>query len=327
VTMKTLALVGAGNIGSRHLQSLANLGQEWAIVVIEPDPKSMATAQSRYEEVVGKGSPVIDYFASLDDLPPTLDICILATPAAGRLELMHEILVRSKCRYMVLEKVVFQSPVDFVVAGELLAEHGVDVWVNCPRRQWPVFKELKKSLAGSEKIKCHFVGEKFAMASNAIHFIDLFQFLTGCSEIIVDGANLSPPYDDNRRIGSLEFSNTLNILTAKGDSFKLTSIDTGKPVGSIMSTDTDGLSWSFKQYEFKLETSSEETGWEIIEKYVDVPLQSDLTANVVRDLVKNGTCELTKLSESRLAHEAMLNAFLDKIELATGQRPKHCNIT
>jgi predicted dehydrogenase len=325
--MKTLALVGAGNIGSRHLQSLASLGQEWNVVVVEPDPKSMATAQLRYEEVVEKGSPTPDYCDSLEGLPATLDICILATPASRRLDLVQKILVHSKCRYMVLEKVVFQSSADFVVAEKLFLEHGTDVWVNCPRRLWPVFKELKKSLAGSEKIKCRFVGEKIAMASNTIHFIDLFQFLTGCSEIIVVGVNLSLPFDDNRRPGNLEFLNTLNILTAKGDSFELTSIDTGKPVNSIMSTDVDGLSWSFKQYEFKLETSSQETDWETIEKYVDVPLQSDLTANVVRDLIKNGTCELTKLSESRLAHEAMLNAFLDKVELATGQRPKHCNIT
>ena len=183
--MKTLALVGAGNIGSRHLQSLANLGQEWNIVVVEPDPKSMATAQLRYEEVVEKGSPTPDYCNSLEGLPATLDICILATLASRRLDLVQKILAHSKCRYMILEKVAFQSPADFVAAEELFAEHGVDVWVNCPRRLWPVFKELKKSLAGSERIECHFSRSHFAMTCNAVHLIDVFQFLTGFAGFVV----------------------------------------------------------------------------------------------------------------------------------------------
>jgi predicted dehydrogenase len=327
VTVKTLALVGAGNIGSRHLQSLADLDQEWKIVVIEPDAKSMATAQLRYKEVVGRDSPESNYFASLDSLPAVLDICILATPAAGRLEVINEILVRSKCRYMILEKIVFQSPVDFSTAEELFTKHRIDVWVNCPRRLWPMFKELKKSLVSNEQIQCNFVGEKFAMASNAIHLIDLFQFLTGCSEIIVDGTKLSPPYNDKRRVGSLEFSDTLIIRTAKGDTFELTRVDTGKPVSSIMTTKAGTLFWSFKQYESKVAISSEASGWEMIEEHVDVPLQSALTASVVRDLAKSGTCGLPKLSESRLAHEAMLKAFFDRIERATGHRPEYCNIT
>jgi hypothetical protein len=85
--------------------------------------------------------------------------------------------------------------------------------------------------------------------------------------------------------------------------------------------------WSFKQYESKVAISSEASGWEIIEEHVDVPLQSALTASVVRDLAKSGTCGLPKLSELRLAHEAMLKAFFDRIERATGHRPEYCNIT
>jgi predicted dehydrogenase len=325
--MNTLALIGAGNIGSRHLQSLAELGKNWEFTVIEWNSHSMATARKRYQQVVTENSPKPTYSNSLDALPKDVDVCIIATPATGRLELVESILSHSKCRYMILEKVVFQSVNDFAIAENIFNEHGVNVWVNCPRRQWPVFKELKNVLHNDEQIKCHFLGENFAMTCNAIHFIDLFQFITGSAEIVVSGEKLSAPYGDNKRVGSLEFTGTLSMFTARGDNFELSSVDTDRPVSSIMTAKTDSLLWSFKQYELKVETASPDTAWKMAETPGDVPLQSALTASVVRDILENGTCDLTVLSESRLAHVAMFNAFFDRIESATGLRPDICNIT
>lgn len=325
--MNTLVLIGAGNIGSRHMQSLATLGGNWSFTVVEPNPSAMFVAQSRYNDVASYTSPKPTYLESLDGLPDQIDVCILATSATGRLDLIEELLARSKCRYMIIEKVVFQSVQDFFTAENIFRDHDVSAWVNCPRRQWPVFKDLKNALVDGELIKCSFTGEKFGMACNAIHFIDIFQFLTGCSEILVDGSHLSLLNEDTKRIGSIEFLDTLNLATPRGDTFDLTRLDTGRPVSLIMTLNSENLSWTFDQCNFKVVMASSETKWKSAEQLVDVPLQSYLTAPLVRDLMAHGKCELATLSESKMAHLPMLNAFLDRIEAITGERPDRCNIT
>ncbi len=49
--MKKIALVGCGNIGSRHLQALAKLPYKLNIEVVEIDKNSQQVAKSRLEEI------------------------------------------------------------------------------------------------------------------------------------------------------------------------------------------------------------------------------------------------------------------------------------
>jgi len=325
--MKTVALIGAGSIGSRHLQALAALGPEWSITVVEPSSKSMAVAQSRYEDVTQDGSPKPSYHHSLDGLTDFIDVCILATPAGGRLQLVRDVLLRSKCRYMVLEKVVFQSVSDFAVAQDLFSDHGVDVWVNCPRRQWPVFQDLKTALHGSERIDGHFSRSNFALACNAVHLIDAFQFITGVADITVDASGLSDPILDDKRAGYVEFTGTLKVTNSRSDMLTLCGYASECAVPPVMTVMSDKHRWLFKQQAGLVSVAEPSSTWDWQECSVTVPPQSSLTADIVHNLITDGSCALTTFAESTQAHVPMLNAFLDRIEVASGTRPERCNIT
>jgi hypothetical protein len=325
--MKSIVIIGAGNIGSRHLQSLADLDLNWEVTVIEPNPQSMSTAQSRYQEVMKEHSPKPIYCVSLDELPDLVDVCVLATPATGRLDLVREVVSRSECRNMILEKVVFQSVEDFAVAEDLFEEQGVNVWVNCPRRQWPVFKELKNVLEGSERIECHFSRSRFAMTCNAVHLIDVFQFLTGVDDIEIDGSGLSNPITGDTRGGYTEFAGVLKVTNSRGDLFTISGYEADDAVPPVMTVMSDKVRWVFKQHAESVAVASPLAGWEWKEFSIIIPQQSALTTPVVQELMLNGTCELATFSGSKKAHLPMLNAFFDSIERATGKRPERCNIT
>lgn len=325
--MSNVALIGAGNIGSRHLQSLASLGSDWEIAVVDPNPKAISVADARYLEVAENNAPIPAYHSTLDGLPESIDVCIIATSASGRLDLVRDILARSKCRYMILEKIVFQSEEDFVAAENLFRMHEVQVWVNCPRRQWPLFKTLKDALKGSEQIECHFSRSRFALTCNAVHLIDAFQYITGEAEIEIDASGLSDPIMDNKRVGYVEFTGTLKITNARNDTLTLIGYATDEAVPPIMTVMSDKHRWLFKQMDGTVGAASSSSDWEWVNETVSVPPQSQLTGQVVRDLMAAGACELTSLEESKKAHVPMLNAFLDRIEAATGERPKRCNIT
>jgi len=325
--MNSIVLIGAGNIGSRHLQSLATLGLDWEITVIEPNLKSMLLAQSRYKKVMLTHSPRPIYCNSLDNMPKSADIFILATPAAERLDLIQKALSYSECHNLILEKVVFQSVEDFKIAEDLFDKNNIDVWVNCPRRQWPVFIQLKNTLTGSTKIECHFSRSQFAMTCNSIHLIDIFQFLTGVDEVLVDGSGLSNPVINDKKAGYIDFTGVLKVTNNRGDLFTISGYETANVIPPLMTVISDKQRWIFEQQTESLSVANPATGWKWQKSPISTPHQSTLTSTVIRQIISNKTCNLTKFSTAKRAHVPMLKAFLDRIETATGNRPERCHIT
>ena len=64
--MKKIALIGAGQLGSRHLQGLAKSDLEISIEVVEPFEVSRNTAKQRFEEIPTNEKIVnIDFFTQL----------------------------------------------------------------------------------------------------------------------------------------------------------------------------------------------------------------------------------------------------------------------
>jgi len=93
-----IAVIGAGNIGSRHLQALANLKYEAEIYVVDPDKKALSTAKERYENIINNSSSphTINYLSSFNDLPNSLDfaiVCVWQNKSA-------ESFAKEKCRVL-----------------------------------------------------------------------------------------------------------------------------------------------------------------------------------------------------------------------------------
>src|SRR5947209_4742456 len=139
--MTTVALIGAGQIGSRHLQALARL--EADITVIDPSSASL----DRARELAGKSD--IRYATQLDQLGPAIDVAIVACSARERRSVVESLLAGRKVGALVLEKVLFQKIEDYEAVGALLKERGVRAWVNCPRRLWPFYQALRERTRGN----------------------------------------------------------------------------------------------------------------------------------------------------------------------------------
>ena len=80
--MKKTALIGAGQLGSRHLQGLAKSDLEISIEVLEPFEDSRNTAKQRFEEIpTNKNIKSIDFHENISLLSDELDLVIVATNA------------------------------------------------------------------------------------------------------------------------------------------------------------------------------------------------------------------------------------------------------
>ena len=68
--MSTILIAGAGQLGSRYLQGLSSTSNTHEIYVYDLAQKSLDTAMTRYDDVVGSGPEhVVHYTDHLNSIP------------------------------------------------------------------------------------------------------------------------------------------------------------------------------------------------------------------------------------------------------------------
>ena len=299
--MLQIALIGAGQLGSRHLQGLALLDRAARITVVDPTESSLATAKERFAQV--KQDKVEAAFTQhFGDLPKHLDGAVVATGANVRRKAIEALLRQSKVKVALLEKVLFQRIEDYAAVGALLEKSGTRAWVNCSQRLWPFFRDLRPKTLGKSGVRITVRGAQWGLGCNAIHNLDLLPFLTGDERCRLEAA-LDPGTVPSKRPGFIEFTGTLSAFGEHGNSV-------------IQTSDREGNA----PFEIAVATPELQATWRIAD---GAPFQSQLTHAVLAEMIDKGTSVLPAYAESAALHLSMLEAFLRHL----GPGAESCAIT
>jgi predicted dehydrogenase len=142
--ISVVAIIGAGQLGSRHLQSLSKT--DYLLYVVDPSEESLKLAKERFDEVADEFRGSISYLNRIDDLPAEIDVCIVATNSKVRAQVTESLLLHSRIRFLILEKVLFPVLKEYDHIQQLLKNSSTKAWVNCPRRMFPIFNHIKTNL-------------------------------------------------------------------------------------------------------------------------------------------------------------------------------------
>lgn len=321
-----VALIGCGNLGSRHLQGLKLTNRQISITVCEPDEGARQIAKERYEQVE-KNDCIenIEFLESYKDLSLHQDFVIIATNAGMRFEIAKWVVENLNVKYMLLEKVVFQEIEDFDRLTELLEKKNIKVWVNCPRRMYGFYKKLKEKVGCLEKLDMKVTGNLWGMGCNSIHLVDLYQYLVGFGEYEYDNSAMDSGYFESKRSGYIEFSGEFELRTDKGNLF-LQCTRTDDEPSDIIVLDGENFHAEIMESEKKAIISIENGVQGVVEE-VDVRYQSGLTNLVTEQIIDAGECELTSYKESAFLHKAVLECFLNHMNKQSETEVKRCPIT
>jgi hypothetical protein len=309
--MPNIVIVGAGQIGSRHLQSLAHIRTQVRIQVLDSSSESLGRAKERYQQVVqGIKSPyveAVEYFSNWNDIAPTVDLGIIATTADCRRQITERLLGQRTVKNLILEKVVFQCEEDFVALSRLFAEKKTRVWVNCPMRTWTGYRALRET--GIKQLLLSVSGSGWGLACNTVHYLDLFSYLTGDESyptvLSIDG--LDPGSILSKRPGFIEITGTLSGVSSAGAAH-LTSWRTGSAPVSVSLT-TPLMHCTIRQDLQKMWISEAESSWTVREESFPIPFQSQLTHIVAQGILNESRCDLTEFSVSWRFHTPLLKAI------------------
>lgn len=310
--MNTICLIGAGQLGSRHLQALKAISVPLNITVVDPFPASIKMAKERYESAPGSAVHSIKYGNTFEALDRVYDVVIIATNSDVRSKAVEQLFSRSTVRFLILEKILFQKYKDYKIIGELLKKHNCKTWVDCSMRTMPFYYDLKNKIR--PPITYCATGSQFGLITTGIHYIDHMAYLTGCYDykLITDG--LEPKPVSSKRLGFLELNGTLAAHFNDGSFGAFTCFSEGNMPVNIEIHSTHGRVIS-RENEQKAWRASQATEWLWQESAAPIPFQSQMTAVVIEDILKTGHCELTPYEESAKLHLTLLeglSAFLSK---------------
>ena len=324
--MKNIAIIGAGGLGARHLQAIAQIDISITIQVMDISTESLIKAKELYEQVPHENIKRIEFLTDLSALEQTFDIVIIATPSKPRFQIIKELLHTKKIEFLVLEKVLFPRLSEYDEIGTLLNEKNCTAWVNCPRRMWQSYIQLKKQI-NQQNIEFTLTGSNWGLGCNSIHYIDLIAYLTGSADSFeCDHSNLDSGYIQSKRDGYIEFTGTLTGKSAKCTHFCLTSSKDDETPSTLVITSKNARIKIHEDLQ-KAYISHKETNWQHEEVTFDTPYQSQLSDKLVSDIIKTGTCQLTPYHESAKLQKAILGAFLLHLKKESGKDVHECMIT
>jgi predicted dehydrogenase len=323
-----IAIIGAGQLGSRHLQGLAKISLPCCLEVMDPFDTSLKVAEERYLQIPkNENIQSIKFVDSIEQMSDNHDLVIIATTADIRLEVVKKLLEISKVKNILLEKVVFQSEEDFIVADNLFKQNNVSVWVNCVRRITPAYQEIKKYFKNSQIKSCKYtLGDQWGLGSNSLHFIDCISYLCDCDDYSLDGSQLNDVVTESKRPGFMEFSGTLSGTFANRINFEVTAVaDSDLPVK--LEIISDNVDVCVCETEKKYLVTEKNTNSEVKEFPFAVPFQSELSNLTADDILIKGKCNLPDFQESYKLHIPLLKAFTALLERVKGVPFPKCPIT
>ena len=317
-----ILIVGAGQIGSRHLQGAVKIKNQLSITVVDISSIALKLSQNIVKKkTFGNPHTTVTYKKKLPK-NESFDILIISTNADIRAKITSDLLINCNFKYIVFEKVLFQKEADFENLSNMLDDKDVSAWVNCPRRTYSVYQEIKKTIDINLPIKMDVSGSSWGMACNAIHFIDLFSYLANDSSLKIAKSNFSENIFKSKRGDNFYEMNGL-MKCVIGKHSLLISCDQNKDPSLNIKIKNGKIKNSIDETK---EIWMNNTNGLINSKKISIPYQSNQTEKLINSII-NKKCRLVSFEDSCKHHIPLLTVIREHVSKILNKELTECPIT
>lgn len=301
VEYKNILISGAGEIGSRHLQSMVHCRLPLHVYLQSNNLKSLEVCQQRWLEAGGGSSPHrLMICHDLGCLPQQIDLVVASSTASARLTLIEKIMTHARVSYWLIEKVLAQSGRDI---ESMLAKvsSGAKSWVNYYMRADPWYAEIKRHLIPGAPKYMRIYGGDWGLACNSLHFIHLHAWFTESNMASLNSEKLSSEWHASKRTGNWELFGELVVEFDDGGSVNLLS--RAGPAEYSLSLQDGPHTW---QIDEPAGIARRSDGLEIKGR---VPYQSE--RKLVEQILTHGDCQLPTFDEVAVLDRAFVDTMLN----------------
>ncbi len=307
-----IAVIGLGNIGFRHFQSILTLRKNHELFLVDNSSDALDKCKKYYFETFNE-KQCIFFYNNIQKIVTKIDILVIATSSYPRRSIIEEVFKYQKPKYMILEKFLFPFIEDFQICEQLFKFNSTKVWVN----QWmsQEFIEINQYFPNNKNMSFSVNGKNWGLCSNSVHFIDWFHKMTGRERLEIYNKNLSNQLSESRRKDYHELMGNLEIKSLSGHTLKLKcekkldleEIDKRSIFIDISNIDYDFVA-EFDGKSLNYEVTNKNTN-SSIKKEIIVKPQSKKTSEIIKCLVESDTCNLVDYRISMEQHLLIFNIF------------------
>lgn len=322
--MYKIAVIGAGQIGSRHLQGLAKLKFPVSIWVVDPSAEALQVAEERFKEMESKDKDM-HWVQNVSEIKePKIDLAIIATNSGERLQALRALTEHCQVAHLVLEKILFQTVEDYAQAQEIISKNNIKAWVNFPRLLNPYYRQLKNKLG--KPFNMVVSGNAWGLASNSLHFISLFAFLADYSTIeLEEFFTVQVPA---KRAGYIEFFGTIKGQGANNNHLQISCFNAEPLIMTISLYSEQGYYQIDEAKPSPVRYRGPDTNWQWQEQSFPIDYQSTLTTGLAEQILQTGNSDLATYEQATALHLTYLKMLLAHLQKKSPDKIiKQCPIT
>ena len=297
-----ILIIGCGNIGERHLQSVLKINSA-KIFVIENNLVKFKELKKKYT------SEKLKCFHSIKELYKlniNFNFAIIATNSYGRFNILKNAINLLKIKNIILEKVVFKNKKEYLKILNILHDLKIKIFVNLPIRTINFFKKIRLKKIHNFEMKVD--GVNWGLFSNSIHFLDLFFFLTKKIPYFND-ENCVKKIFQSKRFGYHEGYGEILFETKCKKNLSLKCIRDKKKIYKL----SINLKINKSNYKFYTNNGYDYFDFYKKNKLFTLPFQSNLTHLQIKSIMNKQYNILPNLKENYLLQKQIFD-FLKKFK-------------
>jgi len=299
-------IVGFGGMGCRHTQSLLASKRYEQISVVEPSDAMLEEGLQKINASPGD----ITRVPRIAQATGHADIVIIATSSEPRFEIMKQLLQRG-FKHFLVEKIVFQSAAQFDEIIDLLEKSEARAYGNFVNRYFPTYVLLREKVRTSKaRVAMTVTGGDLGIGCNAIHYLDLFEYLTGKNIQTVCSSLKSWDKVNKRGDRYREFSGLISAKSGSDDTLTV-YFDPSHSGGAMLHLDlgqerfllSEGSGVEYRIFPDTIATAD-----------FTIIATSKLSATIVDDIL-GARSPLTSVAQTRNAHVHLFKAVNKTLQL------------
>ena len=203
MVLKNILIIGIGNIGQRHLDSIINNEKIGKIYLYDKSKLIL----NKLRKKTKNNNKIVILENILNKKKNKFFLCIVSTNSTNRYQLINKLQKKFRIKNWLVEKVFLNSIKDISLFKKKINLR--NMYVNLPLRISSPFKILKKKIHDSV-FECYLKGGNWNMASNSIHYIDLIKWISNTK---VKDISIRKVYNkfNSKRKGFKEFNGQIFI--------------------------------------------------------------------------------------------------------------------
>lgn len=325
-----ILIIGCGNIGSRHIESILKSKKKINIHVVDNSIKNLTNAKKKFKKFNNNKINLI-FKNNLIDFKIIFDYLIIATNSDVRKDVYIKCLDTNKFKNVIFEKIAFTNIDEYLYVIKISQKNKINTYVNFPRRSYPFYNKIKKLLKKNKHITINVFGNNWGLASNSFHFLDLFCFLTDTNKLNHLVSKLDENILKSKRKNFIEFTGSIEIENNKNDILNIKD----HLLKSKFHSDNNFIITIYNDNKIYIINEKNKIYYEVnkdkllkVNKLkISIPLQSELTLKILEQHHRNKNMTLPKLKDCLNTHKVLLNIFSNKLFKSNLRIRRHIPIT